>query len=275
MIFNKPIVTLYCEPKVTVLRGGCVYSTIADEGLYGQSADVLEYRGDYAKVRTFYGYTGWARRTDLTESAPDGRLFYVAALFLDVLAAPSVEGLPLLTVPRASVLTVTGEADENCGYAEVTLLDGNTGFVRRDRLTPFITSPVCCEGELRRRICETARSYIGAQYRWGGKTPAGVDCSGLCSVSYLLNGVIIYRDAKMMDNFPVREIGRADIKPADLLYFKGHIAMYLGDGLFIHSTVNERESGVVVNAYSAQRADEYFYPKELLDSMTAAGSIFK
>lgn len=58
----------------------------------------------------------------------------------------------------------------------------------------------------------------------------GIDCSGLVSMAYLLCGISIYRDARIVEGFPIREIDRGDMKPGDLLFFPGHVAMYLGDG---------------------------------------------
>ena len=76
-------------------------------------------------------------------------------------------------------------------------------------------------------MCIRDRSYLGAQYRWGGKTPLGIDCSGIVSMAYLLNGVTIYRAAAIKSGFALHEISLEAAKPGDLLFFPGHVAMYL------------------------------------------------
>jgi len=127
------------------------------------------------------------------------------------------------------------------------------------------------EREFRKAVVENAMQYLGTQYRWGGRTSLGIDCSGLASESYLLSGIIIFRDAKIQPGFPVREIPKEEMLPGDLMYFPGHIAMYIGDGRYIHSTGKIGNSGVVINSLNTEAAD---YREDLTRSWYASGSIF-
>ena len=131
--------------------------------------------------------------------------------------------------------------------------------------------PVREEKRFREAVVETAKTYLGTQYRWGGRSTAGIDCSGLTSVSYMLNGILIFRDAKIVEGYPVHEIQKADRKPGDLLYFPGHIAMYVGEGRYLHSTGKVGSGGVVYNSLDPNSAE---YRKDLADSLYAVGSIF-
>ena len=90
-------------------------------------------------------------------------------------------------------------------------------------------------------------------------------------MSYLENGVLIYRDAKIMPGYPMQEISCADLKPGDAIYFPGHVAMYLGNDKYIHSTGQIRTAGVTIN--SLNPADED-YREDLAQMITAYGSIF-
>ena len=78
------------------------------------------------------------------------------------------------------------------------------------------------EQDLRDNIIKSARSYLGCAYRWGGKTPAGIDCSGLAFMSYLENGLLIYRDARFVEGYPIHPISREELKKGDLIFFPGH-----------------------------------------------------
>lgn len=127
------------------------------------------------------------------------------------------------------------------------------------------------EEAFRKSIVQTAYSYLGTQYRWGGKTACGIDCSGLAFMSYFRNGILIWRDAAIKEGYPVHEIPIEQAKPGDLLFFPGHVAIYLGNGRIIHATGHPESSCVTVNSLWE---GELGYREDLKNSLCAAGSIF-
>lgn len=244
----------------------------------------------FLPVRTFYNYTGYLPVKDVLEApletvkeweASDLRV--VNGICVDVTSLPKVQGVKLISLFRGSLVKVLDWESEQEGWARVELADGRVGYMRNQYLSEkkfsqagaWLDGPVQAqiadEGAFRRAVAETAKSYLGVQYRWGGKTTAGIDCSGLVSVSYMQNGILIYRDARIMDGFPLRRISREEMKMGDLLFFPGHVAMYLGDGLYIHSTGRIGSGGVVFNSLDPNSP---IYRQDLVESMSAVGSIF-
>ena len=125
--------------------------------------------------------------------------------------------------------------------------------------------------KFRMGLCEVAKKYLGTQYRWGGRSGAGIDCSGLVSTAYRRCGIHIYRDAKIVEGWPMRQITLEEAKPGDALYFPGHIALYLGNGSYIHSTARAGSNGVVINSLNPEDPD---YREDLVKSLYAVGTIF-
>ena len=127
------------------------------------------------------------------------------------------------------------------------------------------------EEQLRARVVERAKSYLGVQYRWGGKSPLGIDCSGLTFMAWFFSGVLLYRDARIVPGYPARPIPLEQCRPADLLYFPGHIALYLGEGRYIHSTARAGSDGVVINSLDPDHPD---YRADLREKLLTAGTVF-
>jgi gamma-D-glutamyl-L-lysine dipeptidyl-peptidase len=110
---------------------------------------------------------------------------------------------------------------------------------------------------------------------WGGNSPKGLDCSGFCKLTFLMNGIELNRNASEQ----VRQ-GRevpldpefSKLKKGDLLFFgwagsyEGlewitHVAIYLGNKLFIQSSEMVRVSSLDP---SAPNYDEHHSPRTLL-----------
>ena len=100
----------------------------------------------------------------------------------------------------------------------------------------------------------------------------GIDCSGLCFMAWMLSGILIHRDAHMPEGFPVRRIDRKALQKADLIFFPGHVAMYLGDGRYVHATGYIGDCCVRMN--SLDPADP-LCRHDLIDAVTECGSVFR
>jgi len=252
--------------------------TIVDEVLFGTVVEVTkQYDSSFWRVRTPYGYEGYAVTTRLIaeedmvawwEGLPKRVVLYKN--FCDVLMEPDFRSWTRVVLPMGSVIAVGENVLD--GWQGVLLPTGQEGYSRASWLDTWYTSPIDLpEDQLRDRLARTALRYLGTQYHWGGKSPLGIDCSGLVSMAYLLNGIAIYRDSIIMDGFPIHEIDPANMKKGDLLYFPGHVAMYLGDQRFIHATGREGSDGVVINSLDPQAPD---YRSDLATSLSAVGSLF-
>jgi len=95
---------------------------------------------------------------------------------------------------------------------------------------------------VRERLVETAESFIGVEYAWGGtSTRSGFDCSGLVLAVYQLNGLAMPRSVR--DQYQAGAPVAADrLMKGDLVFFSAtpggplsHVGIYIGDGTFIHA----------------------------------------
>ena len=89
-------------------------------------------------------------------------------------------------------------------------------------------------------ILDTAASYLGTPYVWGGTSPSGFDCSGFVQYVYSQNGYSLTRTTyTQWDNDGIY-VKKSDLRPGDLVYFGSggsptHVGIYVGDGMMIHS----------------------------------------
>jgi cell wall-associated NlpC family hydrolase len=82
-----------------------------------------------------------------------------------------------------------------------------------------------------------ALSYLGTPYVWGGASPdGGFDCSGLVVYAYGRLGLSLPHSSYALWNVGAA-VPRDQLQTGDLVFFDGlgHMGMYMGNGLFVHS----------------------------------------
>lgn len=91
-------------------------------------------------------------------------------------------------------------------------------------------------------MLDTALSYLGVPYRFGGASPrTGFDCSGLVNhVFRQAFGLSLPRTAREIARNGAA-VARGELLPGDLVFFNtrgflnSHVGIYLGDSKFVHA----------------------------------------
>jgi cell wall-associated NlpC family hydrolase len=94
----------------------------------------------------------------------------------------------------------------------------------------------------RSSLIETAMMYLHAPYRWGGRSPFGIDCSGFTQMVYRLNGRKLLRDAYQQAEEGSLLSFVEEAEPGDLAFFDNadgrivHVGIILNNSRIIHAS---------------------------------------
>ena len=130
----------------------------------------------------------------------------------------------------------------------------------------FITTLVFTENaaELRKNVIDSAKSYLGVPYAWGGGSRSGMDCSGLVATAVKEgSGISLPRTVESIFNY-VDMIPFSKAEAGDLLFFKDgttvtHVAIFIGGDDFIHSASDGPETGVIISDLEERYWKTYFF----------------
>ena len=159
-----------------------------------------------------------------------------------------------------------GTGYDKCGkvYAGKTVeiletLDGwyriPEGYVSADYIRVMDESDLTASG-VAAQVVDTALSFLGYPYVYGGSSPKGFDCSGFTSYIYKQYGYSLNRTCSgQLDNGT--PVAMSELQPGDLVIFKkyasssgraSHVGIYIGGGEFIHAST--AKVGVIINKLS-------------------------
>jgi cell wall-associated NlpC family hydrolase len=193
------------------------------ELLFGEDFDLFDIArdaaGDWGFGRTATDrYTGWVAMAALGDpgETPTHR---ISAPVAPVFSAADIKAPVLRELPFGAHLA--GEA----GKMFLALSGG--GFVHLHHLSPPPATPL-----------EVARLFTGAPYLWGGRTPMGVDCSGLVQAALVTTGRPCPRDSDQQLAALGTAVAFEDRAPGDLVFFPGHVGILAGRDRLFHANAH-------------------------------------
>src|SRR5437764_7002646 len=217
------------------LKGECVtiYETTEEGWAWGQLEDD--------------GYVGWLPANGLAVPGPEPT-HKVGALRTLVFPAPSIKLSPIETLPLGTRIAIARTEGPLAATA-------SGGYVPARHLVPVDVNAT--------DSVAIAEMFLHVPYLWGGKTSAGIDCSGLVQVALTACGVFCPRDSDMQERALGQErpaeTALSDLRRGDLVFWKGHVALARDHATLIHA-----------NAFHMAVAIEPI--REAIERIHAAGS---
>jgi hypothetical protein len=221
------IKTAYCLVSISPVRKAADDgSEIVTQLLFGELVEVLDFNHPWSKIRTYSdGYEG-----------------YIDHKHVSYLTEKEVrrwnEGLSYLKDREVMLNTPWGK--QRICRGSFLPENENTFSIGADQFTLERQESSNLES-----ILDYAEDYLNTAYLWGGKSPYGIDCSGLTQVIYRFFGWNLPRDCdEQVDHG--QEIDFEDLQAGDLAYFKNktgkvtHVGILDGKGGIIHAAGHVR-----------------------------------
>ena len=202
------------------LRNSPSHDAVQDnELLFGECVTVFESKDGWAWCQSEVDqYVGYAHTIAYCEIiAPDHR---VTALSTPLLIGPDIKRAARDLLPF---------------NAQVKVLERSNGFTR------IAPNGFVFEGHLATLDSKapdwvaTAERFIGTPYVWGGKTHAGMDCSGLLQTALAGSGISAPRDADMQEAALSKECSGSARQRGDIVFWKGHVGIMLDGERLLHA----------------------------------------
>ena len=211
-ICNLSIVPVRIEPANA--------SEMVNQILFGEHFKILEERGKWSRIRiAFDSYEGWIDNRQFLKIEED--------IYQDLGN----------TTPKYSADLIEHLIDDQNRF---TLIPIGSLLNAAPLLKQSYDGQILIGSREKSNLVETALMYLNAPFLWGGKTPFGIDCSGLTQMVYKLNGYSLLRDSKQqaLQGEPLSFIEESE--PGDLAFFDNaegkitHVGIMMPDNYIIH-----------------------------------------
>ena len=253
-------------------------SALETQELMGTVVEIVGEQGYWREIVSPQPYKAWATEKTLVEMTPeelkayeDAPKYIYTAHYGHVYTTPTIHNpSAICDLVGGDILRVVEKKKGSASpsgkhgkWVEVMLPSGRTGWVLKKDVRPLseridIRMGDSAEGlvsvEKMEDVIRQAYSLLGVPYLWGGMSSKGVDCSGLVRISFLMNDILLPRNATQQIKCG-KEVDLKDIQRGDLIFFGNtetgaitHVGIYLGNGEFIHASHLVRVNSLIPGA---------------------------
>jgi cell wall-associated NlpC family hydrolase len=219
----------FADPRPMVVATAAAPLTAAPDAdapmttqlLLGEAFDVYEARRGWVWGQaTLDGYVGYAPEACFAAPGP-APTHRVAALHAILYAEPDLKSRPVAAAPFGA--RVAAEPAAGAFHALAGL-----GYAPSVHLAPAAS--------VEPDWVAVAERFVGAPYLWGGRSAAGIDCSGLVQIARQAAGLACPRDSDMQRAAP----GEDAAAPArgDLVFWRGHVGVLVAPDTLLHANAH-------------------------------------
>jgi hypothetical protein len=207
------------------------HSEMVTQLLFGELCLIEDQYQEWYKIRIqFDHYEGWVEKKQLCLI---GENIYNQILHQSVKT--------YVNAPVAFVRSKNGEMPV-CLGSSLPCFENGPFQIGNDVWTYDGGEDYACSKQTPERLSFWALKYIRSPYLWGGRSPFGIDCSGLMQNVFRMCGYTLPRDAAQQ-----AELGQvinmvSEAKPGDLLFFDNaegnitHVGLLVENNHIIHAS---------------------------------------
>ena len=267
-------------------------SELATQSLLGTPVDILEKSGNWYCVQTPDNYISWVdygaiqlmTKAEINSWLNARKIIYWKQCGQSY-KEPNVKSQTVSDLVICNVLKYVSTKGK---FIQVEYPDGRLAYVKKTDCRDY-EEWLKNANPTPENIVKTANQFMGLTYLWGGTSSKAVDCSGFTKMVYLMNGLIIQRDASQQALYGEIIASNSqfeNIRPADLLFFGEkdadsnknsviHVGLYLGNFDFIHAAgfvrVNSFDKSSPV--FSQYRMNTFLQAKNYTAHIGSAGIV--
>ena len=207
---------------IPIRKGPSHRTEMGSQILFGEKFYIIENAGDWRKIRiNWHNFTGWVDKNhvDFIRASDKGESNIISKR----ITVRKSDGTCMTLEPGSEIFSLSE--------------DRKSFFAGNEKYDSVEAVEVAATGD---SISATALRFLNAPYLWGGKTLAGLDCSGLTQIVYKLHKIRIPRDSYEQAERGITIDFLSDALPGDLLFFDdksgkiNHVGLYYDDGKIIH-----------------------------------------
>lgn len=201
--------------------------------LFGEMLEILLTDGNWIRIKNVHdGYQGWVDSRQVVPLTDENyhKMRSLPVSFSAELIFPiscETTGSELY-IPLGSRLYNMKEGSFTVGHSRFS-------FSGRMYTFPFKSDA--------NTLMSNALRLLNTPYLWGGRTMAGIDCSGFVQLVFGLSGIDLPRDASQQVQFPGLSLSFInEAQPGDVAFFDNsdgqvtHVGILDGEGQIIHAS---------------------------------------